>query len=551
MKHTPLALFIALFLSACQTTSTYQDNTTKKATNSVSGFLAAADQLLQAEGVDAFQLFQQFDALEKDYIGNEIGMKASEQELRTILEKRNLLINRQVDWLDYAIQDLYKGDEVDYVAINEKINFLSGKISDLRRSDIKRKGELTNVRDALSKMYEFVELDKKNVDEMLFEVSTRAETLDEKIETINTFLESNPNTLSKRKLSNTRGEMVLEYCSPERVKSADLSLGLYNDVIRECRSYGRWVEHSLQQEQLEVNKQAIITQQGELVVNLCASYSDPNSYESQIEKDVFGIVSNLSFCDSLRQFLLSENVASSLDSVKSDLQNSLNDKLIAKIESDYAKSVSNDLVTINYQIEENASLISLMGNVEAKAKAEGLQQSLRSRRSFLIVERCATDQVQAKKLSLDELNDLIIDYESMLIQYVDTETGKKDVGACIGNLKALREQVMSRELTVDLEKMKVSFIRDLKKSIKKKHEVCRVSRDFIIVNNSDWKKAERETEGEVIKQTYELEVLLRAKSGALCKKTTRYKGTLKAEARLDPGGGVTLSKIGREGLQKL
>jgi len=552
MKHIPLAILIAFSLSACQSGGSNQStNSSKPATSSVSGFLAAADQLLQADGSNTFQLFEQFDALEKDYINNEIGMKASEQELRTILDKRNLLINRQVDWLDYAIQELYKGEEADYVAINEKINFLSGKISELRRSDIQRKGELTNVRDALSKMYEFVELDKKNVDEMLFEVSTRAETLDERIETINTFLESNPNTLSKRKLSTTRGGMVLEYCSAQRAKDEDLSLGLYNDMISECRRYAYWVEDSLQKIQLTENEQAIRDQQGNLVLSLCANYEDDKKYESQIESDVFGVVHNLSYCDSLRQFLLDENKALSLDSLKEGLQQNLNDKLITKVEKDLAGVERSDLATLNYQIEENSGLVALISNVEAKAKVEELQEAMKSRRESMFIERCTRDKVLAKKLSLGELNDLLIDYESILLEYFQNEESKTSLRACLEELKQYREQVMSRELIVDLEKMKVSFIRDLKKSIKKKHEVCRVSRDFIIVKNSDWKKGTRETEGEVIKQAYELEVLLQAKSGALCKKTTRYKGTLKAEARLDPAGGVTLSKIGREGLQKL
>lgn len=551
MKQFLLVALAAISLSACQSGDTKKSgDSTAQPADSAIGYLAQAEALLQAQD-NPFQLFQKFDALEKDYVANEIGMKASETELQTILDKRNLIINRQVDWLDYAIQELYKGQEEDYAVINEKINFLSNKIGDLRRSDIQRKGELDNVRNALSRMYEFVELDKKNVDEMLFDVSTRAETLDEKIETINTFLESNPNTLSKRKLANTRGGLVLDFCSAQRAKDQDLDLSLYNEMIKECRRYNYWVEDSLQRLQLVENEQAIIDQQGNLVLSLCSNYESVESYESQVEREVFGIVSNLSYCDSLRQFLLDENKANTLDSLKGKLQQSLNDKLTAKIENDYAKSVSNDLVTINYQIEENDNLISLVSNVEAKSKAFSAQQALKSRRSFLILERCDTDRVLAKKLDLSELNDLIIDYESMMVQYFDMDESRADISECIKDLKSLREQSMTRELTVDLEKMKVAFIRDLKKSIKKKHEVCRVSRDFIIVNNSDWKKAARETEGEVIKQMYDLTIILRAKSGALCKKTTRYKGSLKAEARLDPGGGVTLSKIGREGLQKL
>ena len=78
-----------------------------------------------------------------------------------------------------------------------------------------------------------------------------------------------------------------------------------------------------------------------------------------------------------------------------------------------------------------------------------------------------------------------------------------------------------------------------------------MARDFLIVNDSNWKKGKRKEEGEIVSQIYSLEILLRAKSGGLCKKTTRYKGTLKAEARLDPNGGVTLTRKGREGLQKL
>ncbi len=551
MKQILLVILFALLFTACQ--SGGGSNSSAGSTqpiNSAVAFLDQAEQLLNSSG-DPFQLFEQYDVLEKNYIGNEIGLKASETQLQTILEKRTLLTNRQVDWLDYAIQELYKGEEEDYAVINEKINFLSNKITDLRRTDIQRKGELNNVRNALNKMYEFVELDKKNVDEMLFDVSTHAETLDEKIEIINTFLESNPNTLSKRKLSNNRGALVLDYCSAQRAKDQDLSLGLYNDVIKECKQYAYWVEDSLQKEQLAANEQELRDQQGNLVLSLCANYTDPYNYESQTQRDLFSVVSNLSYCDSLGQFLLDENKAVALDSVKQGLQQSLNDKLIAKVEGDVATSDRSDLVTLNYQIEENNNMLGLLSNVEAKSKVEELQETLMSKREALFVERCERDKVLAKKLSLGELNDLLVDYEAILLQYFKNSESKKSVAACLNELKAYREQVMSRELTVDLEKMKVAFVRELKKSIKRKHEVCRVARDFIIVNDSDWKKGRRETEGEVVKQIYELEILLRAKSGALCKKSTRYKGTMKAEATLDPAGGVTLTRKGREGLQKL